>query len=110
MNMSLDEGLRLHAELKSIFGESPGALYGIEDRLRKISFAFGLCTGVTVYFREKVSSAIHWVGLWRTERQWREWGDDSSRLRAIVHQSLCAMERVITQELTASDAPAPRGA
>lgn len=108
MRMSREEALELHKELREMVWEHPYPIPGAKDRLRKIEFAFNCCTDVTAYFREKVSSAIHWVGIWCTERKWRQWGDDPSRLRGIVLNNISATEMVIEQELPTSVEPAKK--
>ncbi len=103
--MTREAALKLHKELREMVWEYPYPIPGAQDRLRKIQFAFNGLPGVTTYFDEKVFNAIHWVGIWCTERKWRQWGADPSHLRGIVLSNLSAMEMVIEQQLPASVEP-----
>jgi hypothetical protein len=108
MKMTLAEALKLHGELGEIAGGYPGSLRGAKERLRQIEFAFNCCSEMTTYFREKVSDAIHWVSIWRTEIKWRQWGSDPMRLEAIVQGSLLSMRSVIEQELLPAEQLSPK--
>jgi hypothetical protein len=103
--MTREQALRFHKELRGMVGEYPYPIPGVQDRLRKMQFAFDGLHGVTTYFDEKVFNAIHWVGIWCTARKWRQWGADPTRLHCIVTNSLSAMEMVIEQQLPAAVEP-----
>lgn len=94
--MKYAEAIELHRELKEMVGDGPGSRPGAEKRLREIRFAFGR-TDSSPYFREKVATAIEYLGIWCSQRKWQRYGD--AQLRSMVDQSLWKLGSIIEQEL-----------
>lgn len=87
--MTDQEALAFCDDLRNMAGEGPGDVPGTQDRLDKIGFQFR--SHADGYVREKAFDAIDSMRIWRSPRRWRQWGADSSALRASLLNAIAKL-------------------
>jgi hypothetical protein len=79
-------------ELEQMIGDGPGDIPGILDRIRQIESAFAANENRDV--RNAASDAVHWIGIWRSPRRWKNW--DDKQLRRIVLSCVVMLRRTLS--------------
>jgi hypothetical protein len=108
--MTREEALTFHRELEELVPMGPGWLADAKARLARIRAAFDGNPDAGVYLDEKVHDACEFLGIWLSQRRWRKWGRDPSRLRGIVNNCVGGVRRAIDTQFPESPGDSGAGA